>query len=581
MTDRLSLLEDKVERLSSIIESLQARLGALERAGVALPAAQPSEASALDDRSAPVERGPAVERPDLVGVLSLLGRLFIVLGGAFLLRAMTDNGTLPPAAGVGAGLLYAMAWTVAAGRAASARGGWVATFHGLATAIIGFPLIWEATTRFGVLTPAMGAMALTVFVAAMLTVACWRRQHILAWVAAISSMVASIVMIASTSVVVPFALHLIGLGIVTLWIGYQLNWLALRWPVAIVANLVVVGLTTRALAPQPQEPAGVTVAIQLLLVGLYLASIGVRTLVRDRNVIPFEVFQAMASLVVGVGGAVLVLRATGTGAVVLGYSTIVFGVACYAVAFAFIDRRQKRARNVYFYTSLALIFLVTGCVLVMSQADTVVTWLVLAIGAALAWSRAFRLFMLLHAAAYLLAADLAAGVLGYSTAALAGRAPQPWLLPSTGMIAALLTAAAVAWLATTGEAGEPARYARAPRFLILLLGAWVAGGTVVGYLAPLIGGLPAAGVDPGVLATLRTAVLAVSTLILAWAGRRDRFAECGWLVYPLLIGIGLKMISEDFTRSRPATLFVALAVYGAALILAPRLKRPKPAHTSV
>ncbi|MEK6631009.1 MAG: hypothetical protein AABY89_09770, partial [Acidobacteriota bacterium] len=99
MTDRLSLLEDKVERLSSIIESLQARLGALERAGVALPAAQPSEASALDDRSAPVERGPAVERPDLVGVLSLLGRLFIVLGGAFLLRAMTDNGTLPPAAG--------------------------------------------------------------------------------------------------------------------------------------------------------------------------------------------------------------------------------------------------------------------------------------------------------------------------------------------------------------------------------------------------------------------------------------------------------------------------------------------------
>jgi len=33
------------------------------------------------------------------------------------------------------------------------------------------------------------------------------------------------------------------------------------------------------------------------------------------------------------------------------------------------------------------------------------------------------------------------------------------------------------------------------------------------------------------------------------------------------------MVAQDFMHSRPATMFVALALYGAALILAPRLRR--------
>jgi hypothetical protein len=34
------------------------------------------------------------------------------------------------------------------------------------------------------------------------------------------------------------------------------------------------------------------------------------------------------------------------------------------------------------------------------------------------------------------------------------------------------------------------------------------------------------------------------------------------------------MVAQDFGQSRPATLFIALALYGAALIIAPRLRRP-------
>jgi hypothetical protein len=65
----------------------------------------------------------------------------------------------------------------------------------------------------------------------------------------------------------------------------------------------------------------------------------------------------------------------------------------------------------------------------------------------------------------------------------------------------------------------------------------------------------------------------VAALVIAWAGRQARFREWTWLVYPLLVVIGLKMVAQDFKFSRPATLFIALALYGAALIIAPRLRR--------
>jgi len=59
----------------------------------------------------------------------------------------------------------------------------------------------------------------------------------------------------------------------------------------------------------------------------------------------------------------------------------------------------------------------------------------------------------------------------------------------------------------------------------------------------------------------------------AWMGRSKRFVEWGWLLYPVLAATGLKILLEDFPRSRPATLFLALAVYGCALIFSPRLRR--------
>jgi hypothetical protein len=53
----------------------------------------------------------------------------------------------------------------------------------------------------------------------------------------------------------------------------------------------------------------------------------------------------------------------------------------------------------------------------------------------------------------------------------------------------------------------------------------------------------------------------------------------------VLVAGGLKLLAEDLRHSRASTLFVALALYGGALIVAPRLARAvRPldpvAHTS-
>jgi hypothetical protein len=80
--------------------------------------------------------------------------------------------------------------------------------------------------------------------------------------------------------------------------------------------------------------------------------------------------------------------------------------------------------------------------------------------------------------------------------------------------------------------------------------------------------------DGSVLATIRTAVLVIATLALAHAARHS--VEAGWLVYPLIVLTGLKLLFADFPHGRPETLFAALALYGFALIAAPRMLRKTP-----
>lgn len=573
MIDRLVALESTIDELREAIRRLESRVALLEGRAAAVPEAA-ADASPATSEEPGRPAGPAArDWRDPIAILSLLGRLFIVLGGGYLLRAMTDAGVVPPSAGVALGLIYGLVWLALADRAGARRQTPSAVFHGVGAAMVAFPVVLEATTRFKVLPGPASAIALTVLTGGILAVAWRQRTQALAWVAVLAALPTSIVILGQTGVVVPHAGFMILFGVATLWMGYSLDWLLVRWPVAAVADIVVVGVTMRALAPQPREAPGVALAVQVALLGAYLASIAIRTLVRGRNVIPFEVVQTTAALVVGLGGALSVTRATGAGVATLGIASVLLGAACYGVAFAFIERQQHRERNVYFYTSLAAVLVLVGVARLLPAPAMTVVMAALAVACSAAWSRVGRLFLLLHTAVYMAAAAIACGAIGYDLDAIVVGAAHPWPLPSAAMLVVLVASAASAWLAARQPADDGSRYASLPRFVLVLVLVLSAGGALIGCLAPAMGRQPGGPIDAGVLATIRTGVLALSTLLVAWIGRHARFREWGWLVYPLLVGIGLKMVAQDFPHSRPATLFVALALYGAALILAPRLRR--------
>jgi len=326
-------------------------------------------------------------------------------------------------------------------------------------------------------------------------------------------------------------------------------------------------MSTHALAYRPP----VVIATQLLLLIGYLASIVVRTLVRGRDVLPFEIVQGSAALAVGFGGALYVAQATTFGRTMLVATGLVCGIACYAVGFAFVARRQGLRQNFYFYTSLALVLVLAGTGLLLAQAPLV--WALLAVLASAAAWRVGRVALNLHAASYALAAAFASGLLAWTTAAWVGSPAALTPVPPPALL--VLAALSVCWSIPLKPAARTwGWYSRLPRLAIAAVFTWAAAAGFVAFATAAIShafGLP----DEGAIATVRSVGLAATAIVLAGAARFDRFQEAAWLLYPVLLVGAVKLIAEDLPRSRPATLFVALGFYGGALIAAPRIARTR------
>ncbi len=564
-------LESTVAELRQAVLSLQQRVEVLEAT-----VASSSSAPRAREEGAPQAAATKAARRDPydpIAILTLVGRLFLVLAGGFFLRAMTESGVLVPPLGLSVGFGYAMVWLYFADRAGGRAEVPGAVFHALGAALIAYPLLVEAATKFKVLGGTSSAMAVTLLTAAMLFVAAHRRLRAVGWITVLGALPTSAVLLSQTGVIAPFALFLIVFGVATLWFGYTLDWWGMRWPAALAADVVVIGVTLRVLAPEQPDAPLVALLLQLSLLGGYVVSIAIRTLVRGRNVVPFEVAQTAAALVVGFGGALYLTRVTGILPAAIGGLSIAAGAASYGVAVVFLDRRKDNGRNVYYYTTLGLVHVVAGCALILGSDVLGVACALLAVVAAGLWARFGRSFMLVHSAAYLLVAGLVSGTLLYGALALAGASAGPWVMPGVAVLAVLVAAVLAAMLtsARRNPAGE--RIASGLRLVIAMVLLAAAASCVIGYVAPVFGGSTDGGVAPGVLATVTTVVLALATLFAAWIGTKPRFREWSWLVYPLLVGIGLKMVMQDFKVSRPATLFIAMALYGAALIVAPRLRR--------
>jgi hypothetical protein len=561
--DASSSLERRIDRLASQVTDVERRLSRLEAGatGARAPAAEAPATPTPAAGAAPA----ALLLPDIGPEVALVGRTLFVLAGAFLLRAQTDSGRLDASVGVMAGLAFAATWIVMTDRAGSRGLRASAVFHGGAFVLIAFPLIFEAVTRFHFFDAGVATASLGVCTALALAVSWRRRLHGLAWVAALAGLVTAIALAVATGTLGPAAFYLTMLGVAALWFGYALDWRLLRWPIAIAADLVVLILSVRAAVPGSADSPAAAFGAEILLLGAYLGSFATRTLVLNRDVIPFEVAQSIVASAVGLGGAAYLTSATG-GGLLPGAAALALAAGCYGAAAIFIERRHLRRRNYVFYTSAGLVFALAGTALAYAPPRLGVVYAAFGLAAASAGRLFSRVTYRAHGAVYLAAATLASGLFPHAVYGI-GLPAAPGGRVSPAMLAVLVACVAALWgLGFGARTPAPARLVRIPRTVVLLLVLGGIAGTAMAWVLP---DAPAT----GAVAVVHTALVVSAILALAVADRFWNVVEGGWLVYPLLVVTGLKFLLEDLRTGTPGTLFVSFALYGLALILGPRLRR--------
>jgi hypothetical protein len=559
MSDRLSGVEERLRQLDEAVTCLSRRLERLEHGDhFASDLAAPARTAA--GGSVQIPRAP---RSDAIVLVSLAGRTCLVFGGAYLLRALTESGNIPAMAGVLLGLAYAVAWLGAAERAKPPS----ALFHGIATVFIGLPIVWEAAGRFGFLTPTQGAMALAVVVGLALIVAWHRRLPLLASTIVLGALATSVALAATLARVVPFAALLLGCAGAGLWIAYHRGWTWLAVLTGLAADLAVLAVLWRAVAIPPRDPGGFALALQIVLLAIYLGSFIVRALMRSPLGI-FEYVQGSLVLAIGLGGTIALSRGDAAIASV-GTVTAACAGAAYWIGFGPLRRRRASGATLHFFTSLALVLTLVAGRLLLADAS----YALALSGAAIAATGIGRLLpssaLRLHAAIALAVAAIPSGVL-----TLIGRV---WLLPvaewpavtpaAWGVIAATLVLFTFWWSRADEVTAAVVVGARTAigALMVAGLGTFV----VVSIGRILEEALPAAGTST----IVKSVVLAGSTVFLAWTRNVPEVADLSRLTYPLLVAAGLKILLQDLPSARPAVLFVVLGLYGASLIMTPTVLR--------
>ena len=577
---RLDRLEARVAELAAILERLDAGSAPSEAAHLAAPApsletgpaiAPPGEESRPEPREEVFSADLIPNTNTILAVLSALGTSFLVLGGALLIRTITDAGAVPRSAGIAAGFAYALAWVVMAVRLAGRGRKIHASFLGATAIVIGDPLLFEAFTRFHAAGPWTAAAGLVVLTGACLLAGKRRDLGTVAWFATLAAAATAAVLSIVTGAVAPFAAALIAIGIATVWLGEgSLGWELLRWPAAGAADAIVLWMAAAlflgetAARSAETESVAVLVVLALALPVLYVGSFLVRTLLLRREVRIFEVLQTFGSLAVGLGSAVALLRMAGGSTAGLAAAALAAGAACYFAALGPLERRSESHRSVSWCAALALALVLFGASLLFP--GTAAAWLSMLLALAAAFASSRHPVLRLHAAGFAAAAAWHSGLASVSVGSLVFRgAVSPDAFSSTAFTTLAVCGACLPMIArrqsVRGDVVGPV--ARLALSLIACLGA---AGLLIAFLAGLAGGT-----DSAVIALVRSAVLAAAAVVLAFLARRTAFAELGWLAWTVLVLGGIKLVFEDVPAGRPLTLFIAFALYGASLLWTPRL----------
>lgn len=554
-------MQDRLADIETRLAAIERRLGALEDVSSTEPAF---------DEPGP---GPTLGEGFVGNASTHIGRVLLIFGGAYLLRAITDSEFVPTGFGITMGAAYALLWLFMAyrqGHVASQRAS--AAFYGGTSVLLALPLLVEAVTRFELLSGEQGIIALVVYCTLAITTAAMRNLRTLAWLATAGGIGTAFAVLITARAAAPAAALLLLLGIGTLWAVYWRHWTGPQWLGAIGANAGVLVLVVLSGSEQWQMQPAVAAPFAAILLLAYLLSFAIRTHVQGKDVVVFEPVQALLAIGVAFWVARVVAEAGQLNVTHAGMLSLILGGIAYALAFS-PETRARRGANYYFYSALGLLLVVAGSALVMPPAGAAGLWSLMALTMAWFSGRTGWVALSLQCTILLVAAGVASGILATGLQALAGDAGISWPALSLWHMGIALTTVICLFLPVAQRSERWGALAGLPQLIVLALSVWEVGGLIVVGLAPLLADAAGAKPDLAVLAALRTAVLSASSVTLALSSRFVRWPEARWLVYPVLILVGLKLFAEDFPNGHPASLFVALVFVGSALLLVARLLR--------
>ena len=181
----------------SQLAAIEKRLAAVEQRLSTLEGTATAQPRVVDD----AENAPSLGEGFLSSITTHIGRVLLIFGGAYLLRAITDFQFVPVSIGLLLGAVYAVFWLLMAWR----KGGVDnlhadAAFYGGTSTLLALPLLVEASTRFGLLSGVQAVAALLVFLLAALFVTDRRRLRSLGWLTVGGGIVTAFALLIATQV---------------------------------------------------------------------------------------------------------------------------------------------------------------------------------------------------------------------------------------------------------------------------------------------------------------------------------------------------------------------------------------------
>lgn len=553
-------------RLSDIQEELRdlkLRVAAIEQRVGLVPVAEPG-------RPETPRRSPVAALSTSAGsLIFVLGRALLGLAGAYLLRGISESALIPPLVGVMTTVAYA-GWWLYSVRGAALQSPIAANIHGITAAAIFYPMLWETTDRFHTLPSSASAALLALFGIAGFLIARPKDLNGIAWITTVSSVVTALALILATHDVIPFTAALLAITAALEWGAVTGHQTPARGFAAFAADLAVLlcvyDIARSRGLPETYVPYAPWQAMALAMV-LLLVSLGgvtARTLFRGFTITAFEIMQSAIAVTLSIAGALRISAATGTSESPIGWIALAGGTGCYLVSFAYLDRRSGKDRNLYAYSTLAMVLVTVGSMVLMRSRALTLFWSAAAVASVWLGARTDRNTLRIHGLLYLLFAAVISAGIGHSLARILNSQVAP--TASFGIQEGIALAAATGCYAVL-RLRDRRRIRTWREGYAVLVSAGMIALPVLGLFAAFISNLTGAAFN----LPLRTAILAVAAVLLEMFGKRWSRPELIWLMYPCMALAAYKLAARDFGEGSPVGLAVSLLFFGGALMLLPRL----------